>query len=189
MTNTKHVSLNDEVDRLQDRITELQEQDAELREEFAAGEHASQQNLDDDEEAPASVEDTEKYQDLNEEFRKAKVKLGAFEDALREWGGGGFQVKGLDFGELMRAKDQVQQASYDVNSQTGQVDGVPRDGFYKTLVVKLGVEDAPAGAPDNLKRIPPQVGSFLYEEINQLTTWGGEDLENLSLAEANDSNR
>lgn len=74
MTDTSHVSLSDEIDRLEARIEELQAADVELREAFDPS--------DDDVDADAD----------------------AVEDTVRDWGGGGFEVKALDVEELSLAE-------------------------------------------------------------------------------------
>lgn len=134
------------------------------------------------EEAQREVSEGGEGESIKARFNSLRQRLSAFERFAEDVEGDEFVVKEMTFGELMRARDEVSQASYSMNQQSGQVEGVPRDGYYRIKVLEFGVKDAPQGAPPP-KDYPYHVGDWVYNAIDELNTGGEADTGNLSLEE------
>lgn len=150
------VSMEVEADRLRDRIREIEE------------------------EAEDVTADSDEGKQLKAEYQQHTGRLRALEKYLDQWGGSEFVLKELSYGDLMRAKDEMNQHSYNIDNRSGEVEGVPRDGFYKVKVLGLAIENAPQGAPAEAKDIPYHVGEWLYDKVDNLNTLGELEVKNCS---------
>lgn len=172
---TETLSIADEVESIEGELEDIRDRADDLRAECDP----------EDDGAPDSLEDHPDYDGLDAAHTNLAARKRGLEEALDDWGTGEFEAKELTYGELMRAKDQVNEKSYEMTA--GGLDGVPRDGFYRIKVLELAVVDSPAEAPDDPANYPPQVGQWLYDEVDAMNTAPGGDLGNLSLGEALDS--
>lgn len=181
MTDGVTLSLRSEVERLETRVEEIKQEAADVEARIQEARAA-------DDRDPAQ-EDLEAFDRLDQSFAETQSRLIGLRDALEDWtdepdDDAVFEVKALTWGELMRAKDEVNVKSYEVDRSSGDYSGVPRSGYYKVHVVQLAVTRAPPAAPADPEDYPFDVGEWLYETVDDLNTTGGEDLENLSLRAA-----
>lgn len=131
-------------------------------------------------EASQTDSDSDEWDSLESEAKSLKARLSVFERKLEDWGNGRFEIKEMTFGELMHAKDEVLAASFEMNED--ELDGVPKDGFYRVKVLEMGIVDQPDSAPRPAE-FPYHVGEWLYDEIDELNAAGGAELEDFSLEE------
>ena len=172
MTMEKTLDLEDELARVEDRLADVREAAAEIDAKLDAA----------DVDGDPDPDDFQEWAALEEEFTDLQGKRNEFQAAIDEWDGTEFVIKKLTFGEVNRVKDEVNQASYEV--EDGQFQGVPRSGLHELKTVELGLVSTPVGAPDDVRNYPYWVGEWLFEEINQLSTMGGADISDFSLREA-----
>lgn len=155
---TTAVRLGDRVDEIEERIDELE---------------ARAEDVD---------RDTDEGQAIEREYKELHGKLQSFQKYLQKWDSGEFVVREFTFGQMMRTKDKVAEESFQVKYDTsgeGSVEGSTKQGLYKTQVLKMGTKSTPVGAPA-AEDLPYHVGEWLYDQIDNLNTFGDTDIGNLS---------
>lgn len=104
-----------------------------------------------------------------------------------------FKVRELTFGQLQRVSDDMMEESFEVDVQTEDIEGTPRQGFYQTELLKEAIESWPEGAPTTKEfRVeqpqpgdyPIPVAEWLFERVDAINTTGDTEMGNSSLKEA-----
>lgn len=174
--------LTDTIDELDDAVDEVKSEAAEVEEEY---DELQQRAADGDDVGAELRELDERWDALEASYDHLTSRRAALQAKVDEWGEDArFVVKELTYGELMRAKDEVQNASYELNEVTGEYEGVPRDGYYRVEVLQLAVLQTPQGCPNDPKELGFHVGDWLWNKVDDLNTTPGTDLGNSSLREA-----
>lgn len=148
-------SISDEVERIGERLREIEQEAAEAERE------------------------SERGQALESEYKTLKKRQDGLESALSNWGDGEFEIAEMSFGAMMTTKDRVQEVSYEMDVESGEVDGQLKDGFYRIVTLRNGIVDSPNAAPDDPADYPYHVGQWLYDEVDELNTAAGVDAGNL----------
>lgn len=155
MAHTKTVDLEEEVRRYEAELKELRQEAAEVD------------------------QDSDEADGIESKYKRLKKRRDGLERALNEWGSGVFVVKELTYGEIMATKDRVQEESYDADPHTGEMQGVPKDGYYQVEVLRVSIKESPPNAPDDPGDFPFQVGSVLYDKVDEMNTAKGVNAEDL----------
>lgn len=98
-------------------------------------------------------------------------------------------VSDLTTGQLASIQDRVASESFDFDVETGEAEGTPKSGYGMVETLREAIRSQPQGAPSSERGEPEpaeydhQVGMFLYERVNSLSTTGDHDLGNSSLRE------
>lgn len=101
-------------------------------------------------------------------------------------------VQSLTTGQLASIQDRVAEASFDYDVQSGDAEGTPKSGYGMVETLRESVVSQPPGAPtreENRSEVPDpaeydhQVGMYLYDRVDNLSTTGDADLGNSSLRE------
>jgi len=136
------------------------------------------------------LDEETKIEDLNQKQRE-DVRQQA-DDQLDELDAE-FHVQELKFGQLQKVQDKVMEESFEVDVDSGDVDGVPKQGYYQVAVLEESVTEQPVGAPTDDHGYPspgdykPAVGEWLFEKVNAINTVGDTEMGNSSLKEAMNS--
>lgn len=126
-------------------------------------------------EAREAEEGSDRAYEIKVTYESLSQRLSAFERFQENCNGDEFVIKEMTFGEMMRAQDEVSRAHR-------ETDGTPGEGYYKIMVMRYGIEEAPDGTPDP-KDYPYHIGQWVYDEIDALNTGGEVEVGNLSLEE------
>lgn len=101
-------------------------------------------------------------------------------------------VTSLTTGQLASIQDRVAEASFDYDVETGDAEGTPKSGFGMVETLREAIVSQPRGAPtrtENRDEVPDpaeydhQVGMYLYDKVDDMSTSGEADLGNSSLRE------
>lgn len=169
-------SFESEIPVLQDELEELRERREEIKNRAA--------ELD-------KEEDKEEYKSLKKEWSEVeaervevKSKINRFQEFVDEWESTRFVVRELTFGEVQNVKDVVSSESFDVDVELKSIEGTPLQGLYQTEILDRAVEEVPEDAPDNPNDLPEIVGDWLMEKAESINSLGDDDMGNMSLEEA-----
>lgn len=184
--NRTTLDLADEVEEMEEQIAEIKGEAADVQETLERV--TPPKPGESDERREEREEAQEEWDRLDNRFKSLRTRLTAFESKLEDWGDGEFTIREMTYGEVMLCQDEVQQESFDIDVQTGQLDGVPRNGYYNIKVLETAVVDMP-NDPDltGPEDLPQRIGQWLFNEVDEFNMRGGEDLGNTSLEEAIDS--
>ena len=101
-------------------------------------------------------------------------------------------VTSLTTGQLASIQDRVAEASFDYDVESGDAEGTPKSGFGMVETLREAIVSQPPGAPtrtENRNEVPDpaeydhQVGMYLYDKVDDMSTSGEGDLGNSSLRE------
>lgn len=180
---------------LEDRIDELKQKEDDLKDD-------KQEILQDAKEVKQQLEaadrGTDEYRDLQRRYDEierewdsiegqiveAEGERNAIRRAIDEYGGSEFAIQEFSYDDWNRIQDEITEASFDFDARTQDVEGTPREGAYKSMVVNKAVVQSPPDAPDEAGAMPRQVCEYLYDKINAINTTGDTELGNSSLDEA-----
>jgi hypothetical protein len=175
------LNVNDRIEELEQSLSDVEERRDEIVE------IASQQ-----EKYGSDLE--EEYNDLEARRVELQGELQELQWTVENYGGGTYKIRKLKYGDLQRIQDQVTEESLELDIESENIEGVPREGRYKILVLRESIVDQPADAPtreDGRRRDVPAPGKYedtlaewMYEKVNSLNTTGSFDMGNLSLDEA-----
>lgn len=184
---TTTVNLADEAQTIkQDRLPPVEDELAAVKAE------AEDVRADEGVGSDAWEELEQRFAELTARKDELEVQATALERATEKWGGetgdAVFTIKELDFGEVGRAQ-------YETTKKSAETDGDAsaagyHSSYYQTMVLRLGIQDSPAAAPDDPQDYTPwKVAEYLYDQIDNLSTYGdrngeGADLGNSSLLAA-----
>ncbi len=104
-----------------------------------------------------------------------------------------FRIQELSFGQVQAVQDDMMQASFDLDVQSQNVEGTPREGYMKLELLREAIVDWPIDAPTDESGVggptpepgdyPEPVAEWLYNRVDAFNTTQEEQLENLSLEE------
>lgn len=145
-------------------------------------------------EAAASLdkkEDRNQYKSLKKDWKEIEAervelqaKINRFEEFVEEWESTRFVVRELTFGEVQEVKDVVSSESFDVDVELQSIEGTPLQGLYQTEILDRSVEEVPDEAPDNPNDLPEMLGDWLLDKAESINSLGDDDMGNMSLEEA-----
>lgn len=158
---TRVISLDEGIRKAQDAVDEAKERAEEI------------QRYKTDEDGEETNELTAEAQRLQSEFVDSGSRRDSLQELKRQWGEVSWTITEMSYGEIMRARDEVQRAS----QAAGQDD--PGSGSLQVWTLRLGIEDAPEEAPNDPANYPLYLGEWLYEEVNDFNTTEGVDVGNL----------
>lgn len=185
---TQTIDLNDRIAELKHKENDLKDQKDEI--------------LGDAKDVKAAIEDAERGSDehlaLQQQYSTIEQEWDAIEGdlveaegerkalmrAIEDYGGSEFVIQEFTFDDWNEIQDRIAEASFDFDPQTQNIDGTPKEGAYKSMVVNRAIVQAPPDAPSEAGAMPRQVCNHLYDKINAINTTGETDLGNTSLDEA-----
>lgn len=173
--------LEDELEAKEDRKQELLTDAKELQDELQALDRKS------DEYSQTKRAYTEVEREWDEVEAERVELLGekrALERCIEDYDGSVYTIRELAYDDWNMLQDRISEASFDFDPETQSVEGHPKEGAFKSMVVNESLEDAPPGAPAEAGSMPRQVCEHLYNAINALNTTGDTDMGNSSLEEA-----
>lgn len=185
---THTLDLSDAIEEKEEQAEEFKQKAVEIEEE--ANQYKEENGSD------AEVPD-----DMEQEWKEYKAKsleleqdIRTIEEKIEEWEGSEFVVSELTWGQIEAVSDDMMEESFEVDIEKQDIDGTPRQGFYKLELLRESVEQSPPNAPtrkDELGReapspgdYPPPVGEWLFDKVDALNTFGDASLGNLSLEDA-----
>ena len=128
-----------------------------------------------------------RWQELQNEKISLTSQISRFGDYVSEWESTRFVVRELTFGESQQIKDTVSSESFDVDVELQEIEGTPLQGLYQSQVLERSVVSMPEDAPDDPNDLPEILGDWLLEKCESVNSLGDEELGNMSLEEALDS--
>ena len=174
-------SLEDEVPRLEERRDELGEERERIK-----SEAKSLQEKDE-----LTGRDKKKFKSLKKEWKEVEAersqvtaKIERFSQYVDEWSDTEFRVRELSFGEVQNIKDIVSSESFDVDVELQSIEGTPLQGLYQTEVLERAVVSMPEDGPDNPNDLPDVLGEWVMEKVESINSLGDDDMGNMSLEQA-----
>lgn len=184
---TKTVSLTDRITKIEeDLLPQNADQQARLKEEAQAflGDHPGE---------PLPHEMEKEWSQLEDKRMTLEGEQKALERCVEEYGGAEFTLQELSYGDFNAVNDFVMEQSVEADYLKEEVKGTPKEGLYKTEVLRYSVISWPPEAPTTkdggkewagVGAYPRQLGDFLFETANALNTTGEMEMGNSSLKEA-----
>lgn len=135
----------------------------------------------------ASVDWTCEVDVTSMDYRKVKEKFEDVDSCA-------FTVQELDFGQLQKVSDDMVEESFEVDVQKQELDGTPRQGYYKSELLRESIVEWPPFAPTYTNEhgrelsqpgdFPVPVSEWLYDRVDAINTTGDTEMGNSSLKEA-----
>lgn len=181
MTKTTTIDLQDRIDEIYEKeIPSVEESKRDLarevKEEFGTAD-----------EAPAKYHTA--HREFEEDIAELEEEATALEEFIEQHGTGEFTIRKLDGSQLLRLEDEVNDASFEVDPEREEIEGVPKNGFRKAMFTRLSLVDYPDSCPTTDKGYC-DVGSFdadvyshLFEKVKLFNNTGRTELGNSSLAD------
>jgi hypothetical protein len=177
---TKTVNLQERVEEVEnERLPEISERQEEIVSEAQDYEEGGDS-------IPASLED--EFDELESERVEISGEAKTLKRAIQDWEGAEFQLQELTFGQVQQISDDVMEQSFEVDVQSQNMTGAPKQGFYQIEVLRRSIASTPPEAPDDPAEYPTAIGEYLFERVNALNTVGDTDMGNSSLRERMKSN-
>lgn len=178
---TKTLRLEDEIEEIEGEvIPELEELHEEIVEEAR--------------EACDSKAEASEFVQRNEQVKQQigfyKELVSRFEEWTNENPDARFEVRELTAHEKAQVEDEARDASFELDQQTGQFRGTPRQGYARILEAQHSVVHIPdvseaPDSPEDIGELPTNVFDWLHDEIDSLNTGTAEvDLSDYSLEKA-----
>jgi chorismate mutase len=120
----------------------------------------------------------------NEKVKNHAASAETFSHYAEQWGGSEFVVKEPNANELAYTVDETRAESLEIDFETGDVEGTPREMYSQILALRNGVIDSPAQAPDDVGELPGRIMQLLYERLDDIGAPDDAELGNMSLREA-----
>lgn len=157
-----------------DRVTvDLQDRVADIEERMAEIEH----------EAAPLDRDSQAYREQAEAYEELDHAKGLIEQAIEQWGGSAFTIVKFNAGRDAQVNDRIRQEL----SEAGVEDPAARFDAIKNQTVQVGVVDSPPNTPGAVTSWPTPVREYLYQQLNNLNSYGSTDLADFSLSRALDA--
>lgn len=120
------------------------------------------------------------------DVKELEGSLALVRSKIQDWGGAEFIIKRLGWPETLGARDEVSRASYSRDENTGQARGMFRTGMYEAKVTAMAVVSGPPDSPPTVEHedVPPVIGNWLWERVDEFNTAGEVGLSDFSLEEA-----
>lgn len=185
---TQTIDLNDRIAELKHEENDLKDRKDEI---FADAKQVKDAMEDTERGTDEYVVLTQRYATIENEWEsvegrlvEAKGERKALMRAIDDYSGSEFVIEEFTFDDWNQIQDRIAEASFDFDVQTQNIEGTPKEGAYKSLVVNRAIVQSPPDAPDEAGAMPRQVCDHLYQKINAVNTTGEADLGNTSLDEA-----
>jgi len=133
---------------------------------------------------PRHLED--RWTDLESQRVQLERRISRFETFCDAVSTTEFVIQELTLGQVQAVKDIVSQESFDVDVQRQSVEGSPLQGVYQAEFLKRSVVQKPPEVNDVMD-LPDTIGEWLWEKVDAFNTSGDEDMGNMSLTEAMNS--
>lgn len=169
-------SLESEIPVLEDELENVKERREEIKDQ------ASQLDRSENKDQYKSLK--KEWSEVEAERVEVKSKINRFQEFVDEWESDRFVVRELTFGEVQNVKDVVSSESFDVDVELQSIEGTPLQGLYQTEILSRSVEEMPDDAPDNPNDLPEILGDWLLEKAESINSLGDDDMGNMSLEEA-----
>ena len=162
--------LESEVDELEDELEEIKRRASNLQDEDNTSQEFKRLK--------------KRWSDLQNEKSALKSQISRFGEYVEEWESTRFVVRELTFGESQQIKDTVSSESFDVDVELQEIEGTPLQGLYQSQVLERSVVSMPEDAPSDPNDLPEILGDWLLEKCESVNSLGDEELGNMSLEEA-----
>ena len=170
-------SLEQEIPVLESEVEELESELEEIKRRAS--------NLQDDDNTSQEFKRLKKrWSELQNEKSVLKSQISRFGEYVEEWESTRFVVRELTFGESQQIKDTVSSESFDVDVELQEIEGTPLQGLYQSQVLERSVVSMPEDAPSDPNDLPEILGDWLLEKCESVNSLGDEELGNMSLEEA-----
>jgi len=93
-----------------------------------------------------------------------------------------FTITEFSGGALAKVQDEISDDSFDFDPDTGNLEGMPKQGRAKVVMLEHGVTEMP-DAVGNIANLNSNTFEYLFDKLNELNTAGSTDLGNSSLRE------
>jgi len=179
-TDTRKIPLAEEVESIENEtISDLKELHEEIREK-------ARENCDSYAEADSYIQKNEQVRQQIAFYRDLKSR---FEDILKDDEDARFVIKELTAHEAAQATDRTREESFDIDPQTQQLTGVPKEETGKILFASKAVVELPdayendeTSKLEDVRNLPNNVFKWLWDEIDAHNTGKHEqDLSDFSL--------
>lgn len=97
-----------------------------------------------------------------------------------------FTIEEFSGGALSKIQDQISDDSFTFDADTGSIEGMPKQGRAKVIMLQHGVIDKPENL-ENIANLNSSSFEFLFDRLNELNTTGSVDMGNSSLRERMES--
>ena len=171
------IDAQDAQGRFKSRLEEVNGERQEILEEF-------KQYKSDNKDVPDEMRDD--WEALEAERVQLERKVERFDDFISEVSSTEFVISELTFGQMQAVKDIVSQESFDVDVQKQSVEGTPLEGVYREAILTRSIQEKPEEV-DNVMDLPDVIGEWLWGKVDALNTSGDEEMGNMSLEEALES--
>lgn len=104
-----------------------------------------------------------------------------------------FVIQELSFGQVEGIGDDVADESFDLDVEKQDVEGTPRQGYYKILTLQEAIDEWPEGSPTQSGKYhnekpspgdyPHQVADWMFDKVDAFNTTQETELGNSSLKE------
>lgn len=172
MESTKTVRLEDRIEELEQEITDIEDRQEEIVRKSVEAEQRG-------EEIDSDLED--EFDELEADRVEKDGEMQTMERTVNNWGSGEFEIKEMTFGQVQKISDDVLDKSFDIDMQTQDMSGTPKEGYYQIAVLREAIEESPNSAPSDPADYPTTVGEYLFEKVNALNTVGDTEMGNSSL--------
>ncbi|QCC57366.1 hypothetical protein [Natrinema thermotolerans] len=181
MTKSTTIDLQDRIDEIRDeKIPSIEESKRDLARE-------AKEEYETADDAPAKYHQA--HREFEEDIAELEEEASAHEDFIERHGTGEFTIRKLDGSQLLRLEDEVNDASFEVDPEREEIEGVPKNGFRKAMFTRLALVDYPDSCPEtdrgycDVGAFDGDVYSFLFEKVKLFNNTGQTDLGNSSLAD------
>lgn len=174
MESTKTLDLEERVEELEEELEEVSERQDEIVEESIEAEKMGNE---------VDEELEEEFDDLESDRLEFEGELNTLKRTVDAWDGGKFEIQELTFGQVQRISDEVLEESFDVDMQSQNMTGAPKEGYYQIAILREAILESPNGAPSDPADYPTAVGEYLFEKVNAFNTVGDTEMGNSSLEE------
>ena len=169
--------LEDELEEVKGELEEIKRRASNLRENEEDGSNTSQE----------FKRLKRRWSELQNEKSSLQSQINRFGEYVSEWESTRFVVRELTFGESQQIRDTVTSESFDVDVELQEIEGTPLQGLYQSQVLERSVVSMPDDAPSDPNDLPEILGDWLLEKCESVNSLGDEELGNMSLEEALDS--
>lgn len=175
-------SLEQEIPVLEGKVEELSEELEEIK-----SRAKTLREQEDDNTSQQFKNLKREWNEIQNEKQSLKSQITRFGEYVDEWESTRFVVRELTFGESQQIKDTVSSESFDVDVELQEIEGTPLQGLYQSQVLQRSVVSMPDDAPDDPNDLPEILGDWLLEKCESINSLGDDELGNMSLEEALDS--